>query len=127
MPQRRAVTRDHLLPLIRLPVRDDQREPVAQNVMTFAQVPYDPGSCVWGLRDDETPVGLMAMVNPHEYPYRDEGDDTGAACLWRLMIDAAHQRKGCRCDGRRDGARPGLPSPDPWRQRYKPSREGNLR
>ena len=92
--EKRAVTRDHLMPLIDLAVRPDQRDLVALNMKTFAQAPFEPGSYVWGLWVDTTPVGLIAMVHPREYPYHAEGDDTEAAYLWRLMIAAGHQGRG---------------------------------
>jgi diamine N-acetyltransferase len=94
MLERRTVTRDHLLPLIDLAVRPDQRDQVSPNVKTFAQAPFEPGARVWGLWVGRVPVGLMAMVHPREYPYHVDGEDPEAAYLWRLMIDAAHQGRG---------------------------------
>jgi diamine N-acetyltransferase len=92
--ERRAVTRDTLWPLINLAVRDDQRDLVAPNIRTFAEVPHEPGGHVWGLWEGDTPVGLMAMVDPHGVGLHGPGTDPEAAYLWRLMIDARHQGRG---------------------------------
>jgi diamine N-acetyltransferase len=92
--ERRAVLRDHVLPLIRLKVGEAQDGLVAENAKTLAQAAYETGSHVWGLWAGEEPVGLMAMIDPRAYPWIDEGDDPGAAYLWRLMVDARHQGKG---------------------------------
>jgi diamine N-acetyltransferase len=92
--ERREVTRDTLWTLIGLEVRADQRDLVSSNIKTFAEAPFEPGSQVWGLWDGDTPVGLMAMVHPDEYPYFQPGDDREAAYLWRLMIAAPCQGRG---------------------------------
>jgi diamine N-acetyltransferase len=92
--ERRPVERDHVVPLIRLSVGEGQEGLVAGNAKTLAQAAYETGSHVWGLWAGDEPVGLMAMIDPRGYPWLDEGDDPGAAYLWRLMIDARHQGKG---------------------------------
>ena len=95
MIERREITRDTVDAILRLKVRDDQPGMVAPNSVTLAQVAYEqPGSYVWGLWNGDTPVGLIAMINPNEYPWPEDGDDTGAAYVWRLMIDGDHQGKG---------------------------------
>lgn len=94
MLERRDVTRDHLWPLINLTVHPGQRDLVSSNMKTFAEAPFEPGARVWGLWVGATPVGLMAMVHPREYPYHGPEDDHEAAYLWRLMIAAEHQGFG---------------------------------
>jgi diamine N-acetyltransferase len=96
---RRPVLRAHVLPLIGLNVRPDQQDLVSSNAKTLAQAAYEPGSYVWGLWDADTPVGLMAMIHPGEYPWVDgtmnePADDRTAAYLWRLMIGADFQGRG---------------------------------
>jgi len=91
----RAITRETLSPLLRLKVAADQAHLVAPNAVTIAQAAYEqPGAYVWGLWDGETPIGLIAMIHPHEYAHLEPGDDPDGAYVWRLMIDAAHQRRG---------------------------------
>lgn len=94
MLDRRPITRDTLPALLRLDLRDDQRDLVASNAVTLAQAPFEPGSQVWGLWDGDQPVGLMAMVHPDLYPFHEPEDDRQAAFLWRLMIDKAAQGRG---------------------------------
>jgi diamine N-acetyltransferase len=90
----RPVTRDTLWPLIRLAVRDDQRDLVATNMQTLAEAAYEPGSVVWGLWDGEEPVGLMAMVDPAGVALNGPFLQPGAAYLWRLMVVADRQGRG---------------------------------
>lgn len=93
--ERREVTKDDLDALFRLKVRDDQPGLVAPNEITLAQTAYEGnGAYVWGLWDGDNVVGLMAMIHPREYSDLEEGDDTDAAYLWRLMIGAEHQGRG---------------------------------
>lgn len=99
MLERKPVLREHVLPLIRLAVRPDQADLVSNNAKTLAEAAYETGSSVWGLWDDATLVGLMAMINPAEhpfqdYPFVDPRDGTPAAYLWRLMVGADFQCRG---------------------------------
>jgi diamine N-acetyltransferase len=99
MMQRKPVLRAHVLPLIGLAVRPDQLDLVSSNAKTLAEAAYETGSCVWGLWDDATLVGLMAMINPGEHPWGDDPfvdprDGTPAAYLWRLMVGAGFQGRG---------------------------------
>ena len=93
MLERREVTQDTVNALINLRVSTDQVSLVASNAKTLAQAAYEPGSHVWGLWDDDTPVGLMAMIHPH-HGLLDEGNDPDGAYLWRLMVAADQQGKG---------------------------------
>ena len=84
-----------LSPIINLKVRADQEHLVAPNAITIAQYHYEPAGWVRGLWDGETPVGLIAMINPLiESPSFEDGDRMDAAYLWRLMIADVHQGKG---------------------------------
>lgn len=96
---RRPVLRAHVRPLLALKVRPDQQDLVSDNARTLAQVAYEQGSYVWGLWEGETPVGLMAMIHPGEYPWDSydqpqPDEDRTAAYLWRLMIGAEFQGRG---------------------------------
>ncbi|MEE9454556.1 MAG: GNAT family N-acetyltransferase [Paracoccaceae bacterium] len=78
-----------------LKTRPDQQHLVAPNSVTVAQFHYEPSGWLRGLWAGETPVGLIAMINPQiESPSFEEGDSTDAAYLWRLMIDQGQQGKG---------------------------------
>ncbi len=99
MLTRRPVLRGHVRPLILIKVRPDQQDLVSDNAKTLAQAAYETGSYVWGLWDDDTVVGLMAMIHPGEYPWGDyafhePGEEQDAAYLWRLLIGAEFQGKG---------------------------------
>ena len=84
-----------LSPIISLKVRADQDHLVAPNSVTVAQFHYEPAGWLRGLWDGETPVGLIAMINPSiKSPSFEEGDALDAAYLWRLMIAEEHQGKG---------------------------------
>lgn len=90
----REITRDTVNALIRLKVKEWQQNLVASNAITLAQAAYEPGSYVWGLWVEERPVGLMALIHPHESPGLEPEDDPDAAFIWRLMIAAEEQGKG---------------------------------
>jgi diamine N-acetyltransferase len=92
--ERRPIQRDHLAAIIRLDVREDQKDLIARNIETLSEAPYETGSRVWGLWDGAWPVGLMAMVHPDEFLWHEPDDDRQAAYLWRLMIDARFQGRG---------------------------------
>jgi diamine N-acetyltransferase len=90
----KIVTRDDVVPLIRLKVSSEQEALVAPNAATLAQAAYETGSIVLGLWDDSVPVGLMALIDMATYPWVEPGDDPESAYIWRLMIDKSHQGKG---------------------------------
>ena len=89
----RIVSRADVGTLCRLSVKDDQGGRVAPNAITIAQAAYEPGAHVWGLWVDETPVGLMGIIDQAQADLED-GDEPRCAFLWRLMIDGAHQGQG---------------------------------
>lgn len=91
----RAIDFYNLSKILKLGVHADQKDNVAPNSVTIAQNIYEPAGWVRGLWDGDTPIGLIAMINPAiESPSFEEGDPTDAAYLWRLMIDKQHQGKG---------------------------------
>jgi len=54
--------------------------------------PVAGGAALW---DGDTPIGLIAMIDPRvENPGFEVDDPQDVANLWRLMIDQNHQRKG---------------------------------
>lgn len=92
--ERRPVTRADLPALFALEVRADQRDLVAPNAKTLAEVAYQPGADVWGLWAGGQVVGLMAMIDFRADPAPLPGDDPACAYLWRLMIAAGAQGQG---------------------------------
>ncbi len=88
-------TRQTLGGLLDLTLAPGQEDLVAPAPVTLAQQPYTPGSEVWGIWQGETAVGLIAMIDPKRYvPLKGQSPRPDAAYVWRLMVDAAHQRKG---------------------------------
>ncbi|WP_170424751.1 GNAT family N-acetyltransferase [Ruegeria arenilitoris] len=63
--------------------------------MTMAQSVFEPGSEIYGVWEQSTPVGLLAVVDmSHPEADLDEGDDPDGIYIWRLMVDQAHQSRG---------------------------------
>ncbi|MEX0320508.1 MAG: GNAT family N-acetyltransferase [Ruegeria sp.] len=91
----RLLTKDTLRPLAALNVREAQIGFVASNLMTMAQSIFEPGSEIYGIWNDDIPVGLLAIVDmAHPEADLDEGDDPDGIYIWRLMVDQAHQGRG---------------------------------
>lgn len=80
--------------LIALTVGPGQDDLVGPNVKTLAQAAYYPGSFVWGLWDDQTPVGLMAVMKSNETAELMPQDIPNAVYLWRLLIGSDFQGHG---------------------------------
>ena len=54
--------------------------------MTMAQSIFEAGSEIYGIWQDDTPVGLLAVVDmSHPDADLDEGDDPDGIYIWRLM------------------------------------------
>ncbi len=95
MPEFRPFSQDTLRPLVGLKVRDSQTTFVASNLMTMAQSIFESGSEIYGVWEQDTPVGLLAVVDmSHPDADLDEGDDPDGIYIWRLMVDQAHQGRG---------------------------------
>ncbi|MEM9430584.1 MAG: GNAT family N-acetyltransferase [Pseudomonadota bacterium] len=89
------ITRANLRDYLDLALAPGQEKLVAPNAVTVAQAHYEPGSWVRGLAAGGTPVGMMAMIDVSALGEPAEpGDPENWAYLWRLMIDAKHQRMG---------------------------------
>ena len=95
MPELRPVTKDNWRDLIRLQVRDDQKNFVAPNVNSIAesQFGYDEAeSGHWdfhpfGIYEGDTPVGFLMYGFNFNHPQRQ-------AFIIRLMVDDKFQGKG---------------------------------
>lgn len=83
------ITEDNVRAVFDLKVGPDQTEFVSTNAWSLAQA-YAEYSIAWprAVVDDDVAVGfLMLEIDPDE-------EDGRPFWLWRLMIDAAHQRQG---------------------------------
>lgn len=95
MIEAREITRDTLIAILDLAVHDTQTRLVASNAVTVAQAHFEPDGLVRGLWSGEVAVGLFAMIDMFpDHPDARPDDPPNAACLWRLMIDRNHQRRG---------------------------------
>ena len=94
MPEIRPVTKDNWLALIKLQVREDQRQFVASNVFSIAQAQFgDDFEGHWDLHpfgifdDGDEPVGFLMYGLNFEHPKQQ-------AFIQRLMVDERFQGKG---------------------------------
>jgi len=88
------VRREDVDALCRMDVREDQVGFVAHNAMSLAEQPYETGAHPFVIRDGDVAVGFLMVIDCREHAYREDGDPTDAAYLWRFMIDADHQGRG---------------------------------
>ena len=94
MPELRPVTIENWQSIIKLNVRDDQKEFVASNVYSIAQAQFgDEYEGHWDLHpfgiydDDEVPVGFLMYGINFNHPQQQ-------AFIQRLMVDEKYQGKG---------------------------------
>jgi diamine N-acetyltransferase len=78
----REVTKDNVRPICGLTLADGQDRFVAPTAVTLAQAQFEEGSIVRAIYADDDLVGLVALAH-----------EDGEWWLWRLMVDAAHQRR----------------------------------
>ncbi len=86
----RAVDADNLDALLKLDVAPGQRRLVAPVAQSLAQAAYNPAGRPLGLYDGDTPVGFLLLYDARQ----DKERPADQLYVWRLMIDAAHQRRG---------------------------------
>jgi histidinol dehydrogenase len=86
----RPVRDADVLPLVKLAVTPEQAKFVASNAVSLAQAAYKPPGRPFGLYADGQPVGFLLLWDAR----RDHDDPADQLTIWRLMIDARHQRKG---------------------------------
>jgi diamine N-acetyltransferase len=95
MSEIRLVTKDNWRELIKLQVRDDQKDFVASNVKSIAESQFgfdEPGFGHWdfhpfGIYDGDIPVGFLMYSYNFGHPKQQ-------AFIVRLMIDEKYQGKG---------------------------------
>jgi diamine N-acetyltransferase len=81
----REITGDTVRTILRLKVKPEQEQFVADNATSIAQAYFQPKAWFRAIYADETPVGFVMLYDdPDEAEY----------FLWRFMIDARYQRFG---------------------------------
>jgi len=93
VPEIRPVTKDNWNELIKLKVRDDQKNFVESNLYSIAEAQFgDDFEGHWdlypfGIYDGDTPVGFLMYGFNYEHPETQ-------AMIFRLMVDERFQGKG---------------------------------
>ncbi len=90
----RPITMDDVVPLHKVTVRADQDRFIAPNAVTIAQARFETGAYDFCLWDDDTRVGLMALIDMAEHDDRSEIDAPDAVYVWRLLIGTEFQGNG---------------------------------
>jgi histidinol dehydrogenase len=86
----REVTADNVDALIALDVAAGQRALISSVARSLAQVAYEPLGSAHALYDGELPVGLLLLYDAR----LDKKKPASQLYVWRLLIDARHQRRG---------------------------------
>jgi histidinol dehydrogenase len=85
-----AVDAGNVDALLKLEVSPGQRPLVASVAQSLAQAAYSPAGRPLGLYDGDTPVGFLLLYDARQDPDR----PAEQLYVWRLLIDATHQRRG---------------------------------
>ncbi len=86
----RTVTDANVDALIQLEVAPEQRELVAPVAKSLAQASVRAPGRPLGIYDGDTPVGLLLLWDVR----RDPDEPADQLYVWRILVDAKHQRKG---------------------------------
>lgn len=81
----RDVTRENLVPVLRLRVAESQAKMVASNAVSIAEAHFEPQAWFRAIHADDTLVGFVMLSLDEDKP---------EYAVWRLMIDEPHQRRG---------------------------------
>ena len=87
----RAVTAENVNAILRLSVKEHQKQLVASNAVSIAQAYFRPEAWFRAIYADEIPVGFVMLYDSHlgaQPPPHDYNE------VWRFMIDARYQGKG---------------------------------
>lgn len=85
MVELREVTRENLRAVLALSVAAEQRDLVAPNAVSISEAYFDPDAWFRAVYADGEPVGFVMLH---------DNVDEHWTYVWRMMIDAAHQRRG---------------------------------
>jgi histidinol dehydrogenase len=86
----RTVTDANVDTLIQLDVAPDQQGLVGSVAKSLAQASVRPAATPLGIYDGDLPLGLLLLWDMR----RDLDEPADQLYVWRIMIDAKHQRKG---------------------------------
>jgi histidinol dehydrogenase len=86
----RPVNADNLDAVLRLAVAPGQRRFVATVERSLAQVAYEPAGWPMAIYSGDDPAGFMLLYDAR----KDREDPAEQLYIWRLMVDARHQRLG---------------------------------
>ena len=75
-------------------MRVDQKDFVAPNVYSLAQLHFATGAYGFVIWEGAARVGYCQVIDMREHRYREPYDEESSAFLWRLMIAAEHQGRG---------------------------------
>ncbi len=80
MPEIKPLERKHVRALYFMTIRPEQQDFVSPNGVTMAEAPFEPGSEVFGIWQDDTPVGLLAVIDfSHPNAQLEPGEDPPAS------------------------------------------------
>ncbi len=86
----RPVDADNLDAVLTLAVAPGQKHLVATAERSLAQVAYEPAGRACAMFDGETAVGMMLLYDAR----LDKKKPADQLVVWRILIDARHQRRG---------------------------------
>ncbi len=89
----REVTAANVDAVLKLEVAAGQQRLVAPVARSLAQAAYEPASRPLALYDGDVPVGLLLVYDARQ----DRDQPAPQLYVWRLMVDARHQRRGIGC------------------------------
>jgi diamine N-acetyltransferase len=87
----REITRDTVLPVVRLAVADDQKSFVATNAVSLAQALFAPEAWYRAIYLGDEPVGFVMLEDQTSRTPPPVAPEIG---VWRLMVDARFQGRG---------------------------------
>jgi diamine N-acetyltransferase len=85
MIELRDVTQDNLKAVLSLEVAPDQQDLVAPNAVSIAEAYFEPRAWFRAVYADDAPVEFVMLLDNVEERW---------VYVWRMMIDARHQRMG---------------------------------
>lgn len=87
----REITADTVRAVIKLSVAEHQNKFVAPNAVSLAQALFSPEAWYRAIYLGDEPVGFVMLSDDSLLDPVPENPEVG---VWRLMVDARHQRKG---------------------------------